>query len=82
MATEWYTQNLAYTFELQVLVTGKYTLLWAVLRTKPPMPREKPGINFHEITCSILRTSTTHLSKSHLTQKNRIPRWRKEEGGK
>ena len=38
---EWYTENLAETFELQFLVIEKHTLLWAVLRTKPPTSMRK-----------------------------------------
>lgn len=81
MEMEWYTENLADTFELQLLVIGKYTLLWAVLRTKPPMRKRKSRHKF-QIIHSSLWIPTTHLSKSHLRQKNRIPRWRREEGGK
>lgn len=76
-----HTENLADTFELQFLFIGKYTLLWAVLRTKSPMSKRKARHKF-QITRSSLWKPTTHLSKSHLRQKKRIPRWRKEEGGK
>lgn len=41
-----HTENLADTFELQFLVIGKYTLLWAVLRIKPPMSKRKAKHKF------------------------------------
>lgn len=40
------TENLADTFELQFLVIGKYTLLWAVLRSTSPMSKRKARYKF------------------------------------